>query len=185
MVTISGQVYEANGSPASAGTRVTFKTIGVQTLPDSTVIPPTTFTTGVGANGVMTPVVIPRQMVVEVQVGRSQPRTVYTGTNSDATLGALLATYNPEIPVGNGGTTTIISGGDAWISFATETQIATGQTVYVSPGGATTATLAEAVFPAGAASWSSLSCVTAGGPSAAVATLTRGRVLPLQVQRRQ
>lgn len=160
-VTISGVVYDAN-NVASKGTRVTFKTVGIQTLPDKTVVPPTTFTREVDAAGTIS-ATIPAQMVVEVQVGRSQPRTIYTGT-VDTTLGQLLATYNPEIPVGNGtGGTTVISGGDSWMSFATETKISTGQTIYVSPGGAVSDTASDALFPAGNASWSSLSCVSTGG----------------------
>lgn len=175
-VVISGQVYDANGLAAS-GTRVTFKTIGVQALPDAdkTVIPPTTFTTTVGSNGQMTPVEIPKQMVVEVQVGRSQPRTVYTGTESTTTLGYLLQTYNPEIPIG----VTIPSGGgggsETVLSFATETRLSAGQTVYVSPGGAVSETFAEAVFPAGSGTWSELSCVMAGTTAmTATATLLAG-----------
>lgn len=176
-VRITGQVFDAQGL-AAAGTRVTFKTVGIQTLSDTdkTVISPTTFTSLVQGSGTMTPIDIPKGLVVEVQVGRAQPRTIYTGT-VDTTLGALLATYNPEIPIGqgSGGGTTIVSGGETWTSFATETKIAPGITVYVSPGGMVTDQFSDAVFPAGAASWSNLSCVLGGSSTMGVtATLLAG-----------
>ena len=171
-VTITGVVYEAN-NVASAGTRVTFRTVGVQTLPDATVVPPTTFTATVSSGGSITQT-IPASMVIEVQVGRSQPRTIYTGT-TNTTLGALLAAYNPEIPIGNGtGGTTIVSGGESWTTFGTETQVSAGATLYVAPGGAVSSSSTDAVFPAGAASWSALSCVATTAGFTATAALWAG-----------
>lgn len=161
-VTITGKVFE-NNAVAATGTRVTFRTVGVQTILSNTdqwTITPSTFTASVNSSGDMTSITVPRKLVMEIQVGKSQPRTIYTPDSSTADLSSLLATYNPEIPLGQ----VITSGGAAetWFSFVTETQIAAGSTVYVAATGTTSTSYAEVVTPAGSASWSDLSCVLGG-----------------------
>lgn len=173
-VTITGKVFDPNGSAAS-NTTITFRTVGVQTVSSTTnnvtttwTITPSTFTAKVNSSGDMDSIEIPRKMVLEVQVGKSQPRTIYTPDQSTADISTLLAQYNPEIPVGQlpGGGGSSSGSSDTWMTFSTQTPVGTSSTVYVNASGNVSTTSSKVRTPAGAAIWSGFRCTlgnAAGG----------------------
>lgn len=161
-VTVTGKVFDPSGAAATS-TVITFRTIGVQTVSSTAsnvtttwTITPSTFTSKVDSNGDMAAVQIPRKMVLEVQVGKSQPRTIYSPDDASADISTLLAQYNPEVPVGQ----VIPSGGsgDTWIAFSTQTPVGQTSTVYMNSSGNVSATPTKVRVPAGAALWSGFRC---------------------------
>lgn len=165
-VTISGKVFDSSGAAAS-NTKVTFRTVGVQTVSSTSggvtttwTITPSVFTANVDSAGDMTSIQIPRKMVLEVQVGKSQPRTIYTPDQSTADISVLLAQYNPEIPVGQvpGGGGSSSGSSDTWMTFSTQTPVGTSSTVYMNASGNVSTTASKVRTPAGAAIWSGFRC---------------------------
>lgn len=99
LCTITGNVYTADGGLAASGTKVTFQSVGSQVVAGPYVIAPTTKVVTVNPDSTLPAVALPQNLIVNITVGRDQPKQATVPASSSDTLANVLAnTVNPTVP---------------------------------------------------------------------------------------